>query len=78
MIISFIFLTIAVELTWSLYPFSHFYISLILLQSKEPADSRSRGANTSNHGGRVGDRYSARGGSNHFNTNGMWPMQFKG
>lgn len=41
-------------------------------------DSRSRGANTSNHGGRGGDRYSARGGSNHFNTNGMWPMQFKG
>ncbi|KAM5587770.1 hypothetical protein ABKV19_006291 [Rosa sericea] len=38
-------------------------------ESKEPTDSRSRGSNISNHGGRGGDRYAARGGSNHFSTN---------
>lgn len=60
--------------TWFLYLFlTSLSLSLILLQTKEPTEPRSRGANnTSNHGGRGGDRYAARSGSNHFSSNGMW------
>lgn len=54
-------------------------ILLSLLQTKDPTDSRSRGANSaSNRVSRGGtDRHVGRGGSNQYSSTGMWLSQSK-